>query len=65
MLRKWHVTKILRKTGDIGAAAEELLESGGQMSLAPEEATVSSVYDTLDSMAKVSGSGSNREKISK
>jgi DNA ligase-1 len=59
------VTKILRKTGDIGAAAEELLESGGQMSLAPEEATVSSVYDTLDSMAKVSGSGSNREKISK
>jgi DNA ligase-1 len=59
------VNNVLRKTGDLGETVEQLLQKGGQMSLFPQEATVTDVYKTLDQVSKISGSGSNREKISK
>ncbi len=59
------VKEVLRATGDLGATVEKLLQKGGQMSLFPQESTVSDVYNTLDEVSKISGSGSNREKIAK
>ncbi|MHA1575993.1 MAG: ATP-dependent DNA ligase [Candidatus Thorarchaeota archaeon] len=59
------VLKVLRRTGDIGETAEELLGSGGQMSLMPQEASVESVFETLTAISRASGSGSNRQKVSK
>lgn len=59
------VREILRKTGDIGSTAEELLGASAQATLFAQALTVSGVYDTLDEAAKISGSGSSKEKISK
>ncbi|MHA2081917.1 MAG: hypothetical protein ACW99H_12315, partial [Candidatus Thorarchaeota archaeon] len=59
------VRKTLQKTGDIGSTAESLLQESAQATLFSQELTVSVVYDTLDQAAKVSGSGSNRIKVSK
>ncbi len=59
------VLRKLRKTGDIGSAAELLLQESAQASLFAEDLTVSFVYDVLDQAAKVTGSGSNKTKISK
>ena len=58
------VTETLRETGDIGATAEELLQNSGQMSLAPQEATIESVHNTLNAVTLTAGSGSNKQKIS-
>lgn len=55
----------LNETGDIGAAAEALLEGSVQSSLFAEELTVNSVFQTLDAISKMSGRGSNRVKIAK
>ena len=46
------------KHGDIGTAAEELLETKGQGTLFSEKLTLRRVYDTLLRIAKQSGSGS-------
>ena len=59
------VLEILRKIGDIGSAGESLLREGAQATLFAEDLTVCSVYDTLDETAKISGSGSNKAKVSK
>ncbi|MBN2230505.1 MAG: ATP-dependent DNA ligase [Candidatus Thorarchaeota archaeon] len=59
------VTDTLRKTGDIGSTAEELLQESAQATLFTEDLTISMVYNTLDNVARISGSGSNKEKIAK
>ncbi|MFW9921494.1 MAG: DNA ligase, partial [Candidatus Thorarchaeota archaeon] len=59
------VLKVLRKTGDIGAAAEELLGKGGQQSLFPHEYSVTDVYKALDDISRTSGAGSTKEKVAK
>lgn len=59
------VNDTLQKTGDIGTTAETLLGQSAQASLFAEDLTVSMVYNILDQTAKISGSGSNKEKISK
>ncbi|RDE11522.1 MAG: ATP-dependent DNA ligase, partial [Candidatus Thorarchaeota archaeon] len=59
------VRELLRKTGDIGSTAEELLGASAQATLFAQALTVPAVYDTLDEAAKISGSGSSKEKISK
>ena len=46
------------KHGDIGTAAEQLLETKGQGTLFSEKLTLRRVYDTLLKIAKQSGSGS-------
>ncbi|MCK4484873.1 MAG: hypothetical protein KAU89_08605, partial [Candidatus Thorarchaeota archaeon] len=55
----------LNETGDIGSAAEALLEGSVQSSLFAEELTVNSVFQTLDSVSKITGKGSSRVKIAK
>ncbi|MHA2025252.1 MAG: ATP-dependent DNA ligase [Candidatus Thorarchaeota archaeon] len=59
------VQKILLKTGDIGSTAEQLLQESAQATLFSEDLTVSVVYETLDQTSKISGSGSNKTKVSK
>jgi DNA ligase-1 len=55
----------LNETGDIGSAAESLLEGSVQSSLLAEELTVNSVFQILDATSKMSGQGSNKTKIAK
>jgi DNA ligase-1 len=59
------VKETLRKLGDIGAVAEKLLADSAQATLFAEEATILHVYNTLDEVAKLSGSGSTKMKASK
>ena len=59
------VRERLRRTGDIGAAAEQLLSQGSQGTLFEVAPTVKFVYDGLDTVSKASGQGSAREKIAK
>jgi len=59
------VQKILLKTGDIGSTAEQLLQESAQSTLFSEDLTVSTVYEVLDQTSKISGSGSNKLKVSK
>ncbi len=57
------VLEQLRKSGDIGVTAEELLAGSVQETLFAEEPTIAHVYNTLNTVARASGSGSNKEKI--
>ncbi|TFG96802.1 ATP-dependent DNA ligase, partial [Candidatus Thorarchaeota archaeon] len=59
------VLEVLRKTGDIGSTGELLLQESAQATLFAEDLTVSTVYNTLVETARLSGSGSNKEKIAK
>ncbi|TXT55904.1 MAG: DNA ligase 2 [Candidatus Thorarchaeota archaeon] len=56
------VMNILQRTGDIGLTAETLLGASSQMTLFSEELTVRSVYDRLDEISQVFGSGSIKKK---
>lgn len=58
------VQQLLRKMGDIGIAAESLLQSSAQATLFSQDLTVTAVYDSLIQTARMSGSGSSKEKIS-
>ncbi|MFW9889923.1 MAG: ATP-dependent DNA ligase [Candidatus Thorarchaeota archaeon] len=64
-IRESLVKEKLREIGDIGAAAESLLQKGAQTSLFAEELTVHLVYDTLDAMSRISGKGSAKDKTAK
>ncbi|MFX1481584.1 MAG: ATP-dependent DNA ligase [Promethearchaeota archaeon] len=57
--------KLLLKTGDIGSTAEHLLGGSAQATLFSDELTVPFVFNTLDEIANISGSGSNKVKVSK
>ncbi|MHA1950698.1 MAG: ATP-dependent DNA ligase [Candidatus Thorarchaeota archaeon] len=59
------VQKLLLKTGDIGSTAEQLLKESAQSTLFSEDLTVSFVFETLDQTSNISGSGSNKLKVSK
>ena len=57
------VYSIYVKHGDIGTAAEELLQTKGQGTLFSEGLTLKRVYDTLLRIARQSGSGSIETKL--
>ena len=58
------ITEDLRKSGDIGETAQSFLSKRKQTSLLSRRTlTVSSVYETLDKMAKTTGSGSVDSKM--
>ncbi|MHA1925926.1 MAG: ATP-dependent DNA ligase, partial [Candidatus Thorarchaeota archaeon] len=64
-VRESVVKEKLREIGDIGAAAEFLLQEGAQASLFAEDLTVQLVYDSLDAMSRISGKGSAKDKTAK
>jgi len=53
----------LRRTGDLGETAQKFLEKKTQVSFFSKPLTVERVYETLDKMAKSTGSGSMDLKI--
>ncbi len=59
------VVDLLRETGDIGSTGEALLQESAQATLFAEDLTVSLVYNALAQTARLSGSGSNKAKVSK
>jgi len=62
--REKEIEEDLRKTGDLGETAQKFLEKKTQVSFFPKPLTVERVYETLDKMAKSTGSGSIDLKIS-
>jgi DNA ligase-1 len=54
---------IYRRTGDIGAAAEEVMKTKNQMTLFSEKMTVERLYYTLDRIARTTGPGSQEIKM--
>lgn len=56
--KETEIEEDLKKTGDIGETAQKFMAGKRQVTLVPQQAlTVERVYDTLDKMAKASGSG--------
>ena len=58
------VRDLLHRRGDIGEVAEELLGKSVQATLWTDDITVARVFDVLYSVAKASGQGSSKEKVS-
>ena len=54
----------LKKTGDLGETAQKFLENKLQVTFFQQPLTVERVYQTLDKIARASGSGSIDQKIS-
>lgn len=57
------VEDTLRRTGDIGATAEQLSTIRQQQPLFQEELTIKRVYDNFNSISKIEGKGSQKSKI--
>ncbi|MEM3626962.1 MAG: ATP-dependent DNA ligase [Candidatus Bathyarchaeia archaeon] len=55
--REDEIEEHLKKTGDIGETAQEFITKKRQMTFFQQPLTVQRVYETLDKMAKASGSG--------
>jgi len=53
----------MKKTGDLGSAAQKFLEKKAQVTFFHEPLTLERVYETLDKMAKSTGPGSMEQKI--
>jgi DNA ligase-1 len=62
--RGTEVEEDLKTTGDIGKTAERFIAKKKQVTFFQEPLTVQKVYETLDKMAKVSGSGAVELKVS-
>ncbi len=62
--RESEVEEELKRTGDIGEAAEEFVATRMQQSFFRRDLSVEKVYETLNKMAKTSGSGAVDLKLS-
>jgi DNA ligase-1 len=61
--RRSEIEEELRKSGDIGIAAEKILAKKRQSTFFQKKLTAEKVYETLDKMAKTSGSGAIGSKM--
>jgi DNA ligase-1 len=61
--RQSEIEEELRKSGDIGTAAEKILAKKRQSTFFQKKLTAEKVYETLDKMAKTSGSGAIGSKM--
>jgi len=62
--RESEIEEELKSTGDIGEAAQKFMTSKKQQSFFRRDLSVEKVYETLDKMAKTSGSGAVDLKLS-
>jgi DNA ligase-1 len=62
--RETEIEEDLEKTGDIGETAQKFIANKKQASFFQQALTVQKVYETLDKMAKASGSGAVDLKLS-
>jgi DNA ligase-1 len=61
--RQSEIEEELRKSGDIGIAAQKILAKKRQSTFFQKKLTAERVYETLDKMAKISGSGAVSSKM--
>jgi DNA ligase-1 len=61
--KKEDVITVINRTGDVGAAVEELLSSKEQTSFFSEDLTLPEVYHELEAIAGTEGKKSQREKL--
>ena len=61
--RQSEIEEELRKSGDIGIAAQKILAKKKQSTFFQKKLTAERVYETLDKMAKTSGSGAVSSKM--
>ncbi|MEM3602432.1 MAG: ATP-dependent DNA ligase [Candidatus Bathyarchaeia archaeon] len=62
--RETEIEEDLKKTGDIGETAQNFISGKRQVTFFQKPLTVQKVYETLDKMARASGSGAVEAKIS-
>ena len=62
--RESEIEEDLKKTGDIGETAQKFIINKKQVTFFQQPLTVEKVYETLDKMARVSGSGAVDLKLS-
>ncbi len=60
---KSKIENLVRDTGDLGLAAEELLQTKKQLTLFEEELTIAKIREVFDTMSSLSGEGSQKRKI--
>jgi len=61
--KKSDVISVINKTGDVGAAVEEILQAKSQMSFFTESLELTGVYQDLLYLSRTSGATSQREKL--
>jgi len=61
--KKSDVISIINKTGDVGAAVEEILQAKSQMSFFTESLELTGVYQDLLYLSRIGGATSQREKL--
>jgi DNA ligase-1 len=57
------VERAYRATGDIGDAADQIMKSKSQTTLASDTVTIERVFSTLEKIAKTTGPGSQESKL--
>ncbi|AEA46601.1 ATP-dependent DNA ligase [Archaeoglobus veneficus] len=57
------IEELIKETGDLGIAAEKLLQTKTQLTLFEEELTVAKVREVFDTMSSLTGEGSQKRKI--
>ncbi|WP_290596363.1 MULTISPECIES: ATP-dependent DNA ligase [unclassified Archaeoglobus] len=62
-VKKAKIEEMIRELGDLGLAAEKLIEKKKMATLAFEELTIRKVRDTFDEMSSLTGEGSRKRKI--
>jgi len=62
--RETEIEEDIKKTGDVGETAQKFIANKKQASFFQQALTVQKVYETLDKMAKTSGSGAVDLKLS-
>ena len=62
-VKESEIEESVRKTGDIGETAQEMMSSRRQATFFQKSLTVQRVYETLDKMAKTSGAGAVDSKM--
>ncbi len=62
-VKESQIEDTVKKTGDIGETAEKLMTKGKQKTFFQKSLTVERVYETLDKIAKASGSGAVESKM--
>jgi DNA ligase-1 len=62
-VKESEIEESIKKTGDIGETAQEMMSSRRQATFFQKSLTVQRVYETLDKMAKTSGAGAVDSKM--
>ncbi len=60
---KEKIEELVKKTGDVGLAAEKIVKSKSQLALFEEELTIAKLREVFDTMSSLVGEGSQKRKV--